>query len=352
MEQYRLAVVGTGSGGRLSMKAAQASERFELVAAADFDPAARERAAADFPGVESFTDHASLLRACHADVVCVSSWAPSHAEVARAALATDLKGIVVEKPLAGRYREAVELLNEIETAGIPLAVPHGLLVSPHVKQILDVVQGGGIGELRLVEVQCTRWDIMNAGIHWLNFFVTLLGDDPVRSVCAQCDASTRTYRDGFQVETFGITYAESTDGVRLIMATGDDVDVSRQGKDTLFRIVGDEGTIEFWGWEPAFRIQNGDHKSGRSITVDAESRSRHQIHLENLAVQMDRDQPDYRIGRSSLAALEIVEAAYLSARHGCLVGLPLEGFTPPPATDWDPGEPYSGADGGRDGRRL
>src|SRR3712207_8225841 len=45
-----------------------------------------------------------------------------------------------------------------------------------------------------------RWDIINAGIHWLNFFVTLTDNEPLDYVIAQCDTTTRTYRDGMQVE--------------------------------------------------------------------------------------------------------------------------------------------------------
>ena len=45
----------------------------------------------------------------------------------------------------------------------------------------------------------------------------------------------------------------------------------------------------------------------------------HQVHLEQLAEQIDSGLPDYRVAESSLAALELCEAAYLSAEHGCLV---------------------------------
>ena len=47
-----------------------------------------------------------------------------------------------------------------------------------------------------------------------------------------------------------------------------------------------------------------------------------------------------------------VEAAYQSSRHKCTVNFPMAGFSPPELTDWDPGMPYSGDGGGRDGRQL
>jgi hypothetical protein len=46
---------------------------------------------------------------CASDVVCVSTFPPSHEEVALAALDLRLKGMLVEKPLGphGRFRAAV-----------------------------------------------------------------------------------------------------------------------------------------------------------------------------------------------------------------------------------------------------
>jgi hypothetical protein len=60
----------------------------------------------------------------------------------------------------------------------------------------------------------------------------------------------------------------------------------------------------------------------------------------------------------SLAALELCDAAYTSAREQRAVNLrggnrlraPGPGAAAP--GDWDPGRPYAGTGGGRDGRRL
>ena len=66
---------------------------------------------------------------------------------------------------------------------------------------------------------------INAGIHWLHFFVTLTRNEPLDFVMAICDSSTRTYRDGMQVETMAITYAQTHSGIRVVMNTGDDTNL-------------------------------------------------------------------------------------------------------------------------------
>jgi predicted dehydrogenase len=263
-----------------------------------------------------------------------------------------LRGILVEKPLADTYAHGAEVLAAIRNKMLPVAVPHGLLAAPHVDEIIGIVSGGGIGALELIEIRCTGWDIINAGIHWLNFCVVLIPGFKAEYVLAACDKSTRTYRDGMQVETVAATYVCLADGTRIIMNTGDYVQIGREGKGVLFRLVGTGGIIEFYAWESCYRIFDGSKHDGELVEVAAAPGTAHQRHLERLADQMDSGETDYTLAESSLAALELCEAAYLSARHGCAVNMPLSEFTAPRPNDWEPGLPYTGADGGRDGRKL
>ena len=351
--QYTAAVIGAGMGGRVSMAGLAASPRFHLVAFADIQAQARADIQEMYPGIRAFSSHQELFSACPTDIVCVSTWPPSHLEVTQAALQLPLKGILVEKPLADNFAVGRQILELIRARNLPMAVPHGLLVADHSTQVLKRVHDGEIGQLKLVEIQCTGWDIINAGIHWLDFFVELTHREPVEYVLAACDASTRTYRDSMQVETLAVTYAQTTSGTRVVMNTGDYVSFSEPVENTLFRLVGTLGTIDFYGWENRYRILNAEYPQGQLFEFDPGPTVLHQRHLENLAAQIDRAQPDYTIAEGSLAALELCEAAYVSIRNGSVpVPLPLDDFTPPPAVDWQPGLPYSGQGGGRNGRRL
>jgi predicted dehydrogenase len=351
-EIYRTAVVGAGAGGTLSMRALTASQRYQLIAVADISEEALARARGAYPGIKTYGDRREMFAAHELDVVCVSTWPPTHRTVTEDALALPLRGILVEKPLADNWRDGRAIVDRVRARDLPLAVPHGLLVADHAREILDLVRQGRIGALRLVEIECRGWDIINAGIHWLNYVLVLAGGEQVEWVMAACDTRTRTYRDQMQVETMAVTYAQLRDGMRIVMHTGDDVGVSVPDVGTLFRLVGTAGTIEFYGWEPRYRLLNAAHPNGELIEVSPGPQSGHQRHLERMALEMDRGTPDYAGAESSLAALEVVEAAYLSCRHGCRVTLPVSTFVPPEPNDWEPGLPYSGQGGGRDGRKL
>jgi len=263
-----------------------------------------------------------------------------------------LKGILVEKPLGSTAAAGRHILDAISARGLPMVVPHGLRSLATPLDIVRRIEEGAIGELRLIEVQCDKWDLLNAGIHWLEFCMAATGEAPIRSVLAACDTSSRTYRDGMQVETAAVTYVENENGVRMIVQTGDYIRVNTPGKGTLFRLFGTRGFIEFWGWEPSYFILNPEHPGGKLITPVELPVTGHQCHLESLACQVAEGKADYRLAGASQTALEICEAAFVSHKYRCQVNFPFADFSPPPASQWEPGKPYSGHGGGRDGRTL
>jgi predicted dehydrogenase len=346
-------VIGCGVGGRLSLDALSSSPLFQLVSAADVRTEVHRSLEREFPGLRTFGSHQEMFGHCPTDVVCVSTYAPSHESIVLNAIELpSLRGILVEKPLGDTAVAGRRILNAIKSRHLPAVVPHGLRTRATSVEVIDRVLRGEIGELRSIEVQCDKWDLLNAGIHWLDFCLAATDETPIALVLAACDTSTRTYRDGMQVETVAITYVENVKGVRMTLQTGDFIHVNTPGKKTLFRLVGTGGVIEFWGWEKGYSILNARYPAGQIIVPDEFPVFGHRRHLENLATQIQSGTPDYRLPESSLTALEICEAAFLSWEHRCQVRFPLASFVPPAPSDWKPGKPYSGIGGGRDGRKL
>ncbi len=356
VKPLRAGVVGAGTGGMLSIKALEASDRFELVGVADLSEAARARVVAEGVTAQMFADAAGLLDASRPDVICVSTFAPSHSEIVGQALDAGVRGVLLEKPVALDWVSGRATLDRLRARQVPVVVPHGLLVRPASKEVLGHIFEGDLGDLELVEIECAGWDLMNAGVHWVDFALAALRDDEVQSVFAACDVSTHTYRDGIEVETEAVTYAVTRSGVRLVMQTGDDVRPARGGKDLVYRFYGSLGSIEFWGWEDRYWLRTGGpaHSPAPVTVTPALTSTAHQVYLEMLADMVEKGEPQNELAELSLRALEICQAAYVSHRHGCAVRLPLSAFTPParepPGQEWDPGAPYRGS-GGRNGRR-
>jgi len=329
------------------------SEDYELAAVTDMRLEVGEELKREYPQIRTFTKYQDMLEQRPTDVVCVSTYAPTHEEITLAALKQPgLRGLLVEKPIGHSAASGRRIVEAARKQGIPMVVPHGLLTRRTPAEIITKVQNGEIGDLKLVEVQNDKWDIFNAGIHWFNFFVMLTGVEQIDHVLAICDLTTRTYRDGMQVETAAVTNVQTKSGIRLVMSTGDFVNVNVEGKGVVFRLVGTKGQIEFYGWESGYHIQNASHPGGEFLHVGEFPNAGHQLHLENLAQMIETGKSDYSVAESSLIALELCEAAYLSSKHHCKVQFPFEKFTPPAPVEWEPGQPYSGTGGGRDGRKL
>ena len=354
MEPLSALVVGAGSGGTGSIRALAASPRYVLSGVADIAPAARQRVAAAHRDVALFADHREALQTLQPDVVCVSTWPPSHVGVALdASAAGSPRGLLLEKPIADTWRDGRRLVDELRRRELPCVVPHGLVVSSQGRAAIDQVRAGAIGAPRLVWIECRGWDILNAGIHWLHFALQVLPGPFVEVQCA-CDRSTRTYRDGMQVETVAALVATAADGARVALHTGDEVSLSAPAAGALIRIVGSEGLLELPGWEPRYRIVSAGHAGVVQFEAGPPP---HAVYLDRLADQIAAGAPQWEQVERSLAALELCDAAYTSAREQRAVNLrggnrlraPGPGAAAP--GDWDPGRPYAGTGGGRDGRR-
>jgi len=338
-DKLTASVIGAGAGGKLSMDALARSDRFDLTAVADLRPGALEEISRRYPGIRTYTDHKQMFREAPTDIVCVSTYAPSHESITLDALEMPIKGILVEKPLAATHEAGARIMDAVKRKGIPMTTPHNLLVQSASKAVINAVRGGLIGHLGLVEIECMGWDVLNAGIHWANFFVALTGNEPMATVFSAMDKSEQTVRDGLQVETAGVTYAQTVSAVRMVMQTGDYVAIPGQSDGTLFRIVGSAGQIRLVAWAEDYWIQNENYPTGQVIRPDSADTTGHQRHLENLADNIADGTADYSVSNSSLMALEICEAAYVSASHRVQVRLPLAQFIPSAVSDWQLGRP-------------
>ena len=99
-------------------------------------------------------------------------------------------------------------------------------------------------------------------------------------------------------------------------------------------------------------LLNAEYPKGQTFVPNPLPGTAHQRHLEAMAAMVNAGVPDYAVPESSLLALELCEGAYVSSRHRCKVMFPVDRFVPPAPVAWDPGTPYSGQGGGRDGRKL
>jgi predicted dehydrogenase len=146
MTHLRVGVLGLGHDHVWGTLAALAAgEVGRLVAAADPDPALRERLRAMDGAADVQQDYEALLGRRDLDAVLVFADNRTSAELGARALARGLP-VMVEKPMAADLAGAQALLEAARAAGLPLMVNWPTVWRPALRHGLALVAAGEVGE--------------------------------------------------------------------------------------------------------------------------------------------------------------------------------------------------------------
>lgn len=118
------------------------------------------------------------------DAVIISSPAPTHSALARAAIAAS-KHVLIEKPLALDLEQASQVVAEAAAAGRTLAVGHLMVYHPVVVRLAELVRSGELGPIHYlhatrVNLGRLRRDenaLWSFGPHDLSMIDLLLGEE-------------------------------------------------------------------------------------------------------------------------------------------------------------------------------
>jgi predicted dehydrogenase len=149
-DQVGIGVIGTGWwSSQFHIPAVIANPLARLASIADPDPD-RLRASKDaFQAPQAVASHAELLRNPSVHAVVIATPHASHFELARDAL-TAGKHVLVEKPITLDVAQADELRRLAKAKGLALTIGHTYHHTRHAQRARDVVNGGAIGDVRLV----------------------------------------------------------------------------------------------------------------------------------------------------------------------------------------------------------
>jgi len=161
--RIRLGMVGGGEGafiGAVHRIAARLDDRYELVAGAlssTPDKAARSAAALGLDPARSYGDFAAMAAAEAArpdgiEAVAIVTPNHVHAPAIRAFLDAGIH-VVCDKPLTVSLEEARALAAAVDRSGLVFALTHNYTGYPLVRHARAMVQGGELGEIRVVQVE-------------------------------------------------------------------------------------------------------------------------------------------------------------------------------------------------------
>jgi predicted dehydrogenase len=149
-KQLRIGVMGCGNIARQFVAAVATSPHVKVAAAASRDRAKSAEFAKTFGLPKHYGSYEALLQDTSLDIIYVALPNSMHVEwVVKAAQSG--KHVLSEKPLALTLDEAQAMFAAARQAGVMLLEAYPYWFQPQTRDMLELIQGGAIGEVRHVQ---------------------------------------------------------------------------------------------------------------------------------------------------------------------------------------------------------
>ncbi len=339
--RIRIAIVGCG---RVSINhfasIAKHSESLELAAVCDTDAAVLAHHAGTY-GVPGYLDMEEMLKSERIDLVALCTPSGIHPDQAILAARCGIH-VVTEKPMATRWADGVRMVKACDDAGVELFVVKQNRRNTTLRLLKQAVEEKRFGKIHLVQINVfwTRpqsyydqakwrgtWEFdggafMNQASHYVDLLDWLVG--PVEKV--QCMTSTTR---NIEVEDTGVLNVKWQSGALGSMSVT--MLAYPQNLEGSITILGEKGTarvggvavndIQIWQFaEPRDYDQNVLDASYETTSVYGFG---HPLYYANVVDALRGKAKPETDGREGLRSLELLIAAYMSARDGRTVSLPL-----------------------------
>jgi UDP-N-acetyl-2-amino-2-deoxyglucuronate dehydrogenase len=341
--KIRLAIVGCGRIANSHFEAAKHhAEDIELVAVCDPDPPALDRAK-ERTGAAGFTDLDALLASSDAELIALCTPSGLHsAQTLRCASAR--RHIMTEKPMATRWHDGTAMVHACDEADVQLFVVKQNRHNPTLQLLRRAVRKGRFGRIYMVQVNVFwsrpqsyydsaqwrgTWEfdggaLMNQASHYVDLLDWVIG--PVQ--CVQ--AMTGTLARNIEVEDTAVMNLQWRSGALGTMSVN--MLTYPRNIEGSITIMGEKGTVRLSGvavnrfdhWEFADPDPDDAEVDAANYQTTSVYGHGHLPYYGNVISTLRGQTRAETDGREGLRSLELLIAAYLSARDGRKVALPLE----------------------------
>jgi UDP-N-acetyl-2-amino-2-deoxyglucuronate dehydrogenase len=340
--KIRFALVGCG---RISANHFGAldkhAERAELVAVCDHNPTALQ-AAVQRTAAEGFDSLDAMLAGSHADIVVLATPSGLHPRQA-IKVAQAGRHVLSEKPMATKFDEGMAMVRACREAGVKLFVVKQNRLNTTLQLLKGAIERKRFGRIVMVNVNVFwtrpqsyyddapwrgRWDLdggafMNQASHYVDMVDWLVG--PVDNV----HAYTATLGRDIEAEDTGVMSLRLRSGglasINVTMLT--------HGKnfEGSITVLGERGTVRVGGvavneiqhWAFEEPLPEDEQVRNASYATPSVYGFGHPLYYDNVIRTLQGEADAAVDGYEGLRSLEVIIAAYRSARDGVRVGLPL-----------------------------
>jgi UDP-N-acetyl-2-amino-2-deoxyglucuronate dehydrogenase len=341
--KIKIAVVGCGRISKNHFGSiGEHSDELELAAICDIDPAVLAAHAEQYK-VPAYRDLEEMLEKEQLDLVALCT--PSGIHPDQASLAAQHKvHVMTEKPMATRWQDGVRMVKACDESGVRLFVVKQNRRNTTLQLLKRAVSEKRFGKIHMVHINVfwTRpqsyydqgngwrgtWEFdggafMNQASHYVDLLDWLIG--PVEKV----QAMMSTTRD-IEVEDTGVLNVKWRNGALGSMSVT--MLTYPKNLEGSITILGEKGTvriggvavndIQLWQFEETkdydAQIQAANYETTSVYGFG------HPLYYKNVIDVLRGTAEPETDGREGLKSLELLIAAYLSARDGKTVPLPLE----------------------------
>jgi myo-inositol 2-dehydrogenase / D-chiro-inositol 1-dehydrogenase len=305
----------------------------------------------------SFTNVDRLLAEADCDIVDICIPNVLHAPTAIAAAKAG-KHVIVEKPLCMTLEEADAMIDASRKAGKKLMYAEQLCFAPKYERVRELIREGALGDVYMLK-QAEKhsgphtawfWDVeqsgggvlMDMGCHALGWFRWMLGGRPeIQTVYAQLDLLLHKGRT--RGEDHAITIVEFGGGV---LGVAEDSWAKHGGMDDRIEVYGTGGvtyadlfignsalTYSEKGY--GYALEKAGSTAGWTFTIFEEVFNQgYPQELRHFVECVRQDKPPLLTGEDGRVVLEMMYAAYESARTGQKVRLPFHRKVSKPVDLW------------------
>lgn len=341
--KIKIAVAGCGRISKNHFGAIEKHEKdVELCAICDANAAVLQELAGKYP-VPAYSDYETLLKECDCDLVALCTPSGLHSQMTVQA-ARHGKHVMTEKPMATRWKDGLEMVAACDAANRRLFVIKQNRSNTTLQLLKRAVDEKRFGKIYMVHLNVfwTRpqayydsakwrgtWEMdggafMNQASHYVDLLEWLIG--PIADV----QAMTATLARNIEVEDSGVLNVRWRNGALGSMAVT--MLTYPKNLEGSITIIGEKGTarvggvavndIQIWDFaEPAGYDKQIDAANYETTSVYGFGHPRYYKNVIDVLRGKAEAETD---GREGLKSLEVLIAAYISARDGRTVSLPLE----------------------------
>lgn len=341
--KIRFALVGCGRISKNHIAAVAAhGDRAELVDVCDVDADAVAAAAAE-TGARPHASLGAMLEKSDADAVILTT--PSGLHPGQAiVVAQSGRHVVSEKPMATHWRDGLRMVQACDEAGVRLFVVKQNRRNATLQMLKRAIDAGRFGRIYMVNINVfwTRpqdyydaakwrgtWELdggalMNQASHYVDLLDWLIG--PLESL----HAYTATLERRIEAEDTAVLSLRWRSGalgsMNVTMLTWP------RNLEGSITILGEKGTVRIGGlavneiqhWEFAEPHPDDARVAEASYETASVYGFGHPLYYDNVIQVLRGEAEPETDGREGLRSLELLIAAYRSAREGKRVPLPLE----------------------------